>query len=263
MIKRVKKLLRRLIYPPDDMYASKAEQFYLKLYLEFILESLKGKRGLNILDAGCGAGRISIPLSKSGHKVIGVDYDAGLIAKARKYSKANGADASYLYSDIVEYLKGCPDESFDCVICLELLYVLANYKEAYQNLKRVLKRGGVFIVSVKPKHYYVSYHLAKGMFDQAEMVSRLGEAKIGKRFLNWQTADEIRNMLEDLGIKNISLHGIGLVSGCGPDPMEKVVNPGKLSGSEIEILFKTEKQLAPLYTDSGRYILAIGERSCD
>jgi SAM-dependent methyltransferase len=39
--------------------------------------------GATILDAGCGTGRVAIELTRRGHRTVGVDVDAELLARAR------------------------------------------------------------------------------------------------------------------------------------------------------------------------------------
>lgn len=51
--------------------------------INLIIE-LAGKKPLNILEAACGGGRISVPLAKVGHKVTGFDFDEFMLAKALK-----------------------------------------------------------------------------------------------------------------------------------------------------------------------------------
>ncbi|MEM4711403.1 MAG: methyltransferase domain-containing protein, partial [Candidatus Woesearchaeota archaeon] len=48
--------------------------------LKFLLPRLKGK----ILDAGCGNGRLSIPIAKLGYEIIGIDISDELIKQANK-----------------------------------------------------------------------------------------------------------------------------------------------------------------------------------
>lgn len=40
-------------------------------------------RGATVLDGGCGTGRVAAALHARGHRVVGVDRDAGLLAEAR------------------------------------------------------------------------------------------------------------------------------------------------------------------------------------
>lgn len=54
-------------------------------------------RGSRILDGGCGTGRVSGALHRMGHRVLGVDRDAGLIAIARDRYPG----PSFLVSDLL------------------------------------------------------------------------------------------------------------------------------------------------------------------
>jgi SAM-dependent methyltransferase len=54
-------------------------------------------RGSTILDGGCGTGRVAGALHRMGHRVIGVDRDAGLIDIA----KARYAGPPFLVSDLL------------------------------------------------------------------------------------------------------------------------------------------------------------------
>lgn len=40
-------------------------------------------RGARVLDAGCGTGRVAIELARHGHRTVGVDIDASMLAEAR------------------------------------------------------------------------------------------------------------------------------------------------------------------------------------
>ena len=53
-------------------------------------------RGAAVLDAGCGTGRIANALHQMGHRVVGVDKDAGLIAIAQQ----RYPDVRYLACDL-------------------------------------------------------------------------------------------------------------------------------------------------------------------
>ncbi len=50
-----------------------------------------------VLDGGCGTGRVSDALRRRGHRVIGVDRDAGLVATAREWYPGT----HYLVSDLL------------------------------------------------------------------------------------------------------------------------------------------------------------------
>ena len=91
-MKRIRrKLMRSLLgVDPDygDMFTSEGERFFAELYLQHIRRHLKeafGGRAVTILDAGCQAGRLAIPLAKDGHRVTAVDTSSFALKKAKEH----------------------------------------------------------------------------------------------------------------------------------------------------------------------------------
>lgn len=74
-------------------------------------------RGAAILDAGCGVGRLAAGLSERGHRAVGVDKDAGLLAGARERHPG----VTFLESDLLTLdadllgRSGVP-QSFDLIV---------------------------------------------------------------------------------------------------------------------------------------------------
>jgi SAM-dependent methyltransferase len=54
-------------------------------------------RGAAVLDAGCGTGRVTDALRRRGHRVVGVDRDAGLVAAAREWYP----DSTFVVADLL------------------------------------------------------------------------------------------------------------------------------------------------------------------
>lgn len=59
-------------------------------------------RGAAVLDAGCGTGRVTDALRRRGHRVVGVDRDAGLVEAARGWYP----ETSYLVEDLLSLTPG-------------------------------------------------------------------------------------------------------------------------------------------------------------
>ncbi|MCL2311024.1 MAG: class I SAM-dependent methyltransferase [Firmicutes bacterium] len=138
----------------DKWYEKVFDEFYIQIFeplrtYEFtvnevnqFIKHLNLKSGSKILDLGCGYGRHAIELTKSGYKVVGIDYSDILINKTMEDSKE--LDIQWIKSDMREI----PFENeFDAVINNAFGY-LENDEEELKVLKSIyksLKPGGILL----------------------------------------------------------------------------------------------------------------------
>ena len=111
--------------------------------LEF-LSRVNVEPGARVLDVACGAGQISIPMSRAGAKVTGVDIAANLIEQARARAQAEHLDARFEEGDaeMLPYADG----SFDVVISLIGAMFAPRPERVAVELKRVCRPGGKIIM---------------------------------------------------------------------------------------------------------------------
>jgi len=108
----------------------------------------QARTGAQILELGCGTGRVAIPVAKTGARVIGIDRSESMLARghARVRRAKIGARVSLIRGDI-RYLP-FPDQSFPLVMApYGILQSLLDEKVLTATLKeveRVLTRGGTF-----------------------------------------------------------------------------------------------------------------------
>jgi len=113
-------------------------------YLERALESERVRcgQGMTILDVGCGPGNIASFCSMPGDvKWFGLDLWEHQLAQA---------SAKHVYAGLfqVNLVDGLPfrENSFDAVVCNEVLMYLPNATELLQQFHRVLKTNGALFV---------------------------------------------------------------------------------------------------------------------
>src|SRR5688500_7388801 len=81
----------------------------------FFLGQLSRRQRQAVLELAVGTGRAAIPIAQAGHRVVGVDYAADMLAIARRKRDATGLrerDLSLVQGDI---LKLDLKRRFDCV----------------------------------------------------------------------------------------------------------------------------------------------------
>jgi len=111
--------------------------------LEF-LSRIKIEPGARILDVACGAGQTSIPMSRAGAKVTGIDIATNLIEQARARAQAEHLDARFDEGD-AEMLP-YPDGSFDILVSLIGAMFAPRPELVAAELKRVCRPGGRIIM---------------------------------------------------------------------------------------------------------------------
>ncbi len=110
-------------------------------------------RSSRVLDGGCGTGRTSAALHRMGHRVIGVDRDAGLIDVAR--SRYPGP--RFEVSDLLAVDATLPGESFDVIVLAgNVMVYLAPGTEGpvVRSLHAALTPGGRLVTGFATDRHY-------------------------------------------------------------------------------------------------------------
>ena len=105
-----------------------------------------------MLDVGCGEGRhiFGVMQNYPDIKCIGLDMDKDSLNKAEEgyeyFESISNAGVDFLKGSA--YSLPFPNNSFDLVVCSEVLEHLHEYNDAVKEIHRVLKPGGKFYASV-------------------------------------------------------------------------------------------------------------------
>lgn len=132
-----------------EIYSSNIEKQYLsdeaKVWKDFILEEIKElKEPLEILDIGTGPGFFPLILSSKNRHVTGIDLTEAMIEKAKEKVERYNINADILVMDGQE--TSFEDESFDMIICRNLVWTLPDPIKAYKEWYRILKKGGLLLI---------------------------------------------------------------------------------------------------------------------
>ena len=106
-----------------------------------VIDVVKGKK---VLDVASGTGYGSQLLAGYAKSVTGVDYSPEAIEYSKKHYPAKNLD--YLVGNAEELVQ-IGDNSFDVVVSMETIEHLNHPEKFVQQVKRVLKDNGIFVVS--------------------------------------------------------------------------------------------------------------------
>jgi 2-polyprenyl-3-methyl-5-hydroxy-6-metoxy-1,4-benzoquinol methylase len=154
------------------------------------------------LDAGCGDGRYLAALASLPQRpqhVVGTDIADRILVTARRATEAAGVEAELVRAN----LEALPfeDESFDVVLCTQVIEHLLAPSAGVRELARVLRPGGTLILSTDNRRALVSTTLNA---PRAGLVHVLGLS--GRRqqvaFPHASfTRDELAGLVRDAGLE--------------------------------------------------------------
>lgn len=131
--------------------------------LDFISDALSGKTQsmAKILDVGCGNGVISRHLGKLGFNVLGIDVSDQTIARARELNTLPNVFFEVISAEQLV----AQGDTFDAIICSEVLEHLQNPSSLLKVLYQSLKPDGILIVTVPngsgPRELFVTRPVLK------------------------------------------------------------------------------------------------------
>ncbi|WP_335934854.1 class I SAM-dependent methyltransferase [Streptomyces sp. PTD5-9] len=121
--------------------------------LDKLIRAKPGHGGpARVLDCSCGIGTQAIALALRGHRVTGTDISRSAAARAAREAAARGVRLSAATAD----MRRLPfaDARFDTVVCadnsLPHLLTEADVHAALAEMRRVLRPGGLLVVSTRP-----------------------------------------------------------------------------------------------------------------
>lgn len=139
MLRKLEILLQSEI---DPAFAKRAE---------FIFQAVEEKKPKKILEVGCGRGFYlqALSLFDFPKEIQGIDISEEYVKKAKK----NCSDKRVSITQGSVYSLPYDKESYDLIICSEVLEHLDNQEKGLSEIRRVLKKGGNILITVPNERF--------------------------------------------------------------------------------------------------------------
>ncbi len=128
------------------------------------IELLNPRPGMNILDVGCGAGKLCFLFNehvKGGARITGGDFSEELLGKAREKNGKTGASIDFQFLDFNKPFDFA-DDVFDLCTSAFAIYYASNLDFTFGEAHRVLKPGGrLFVSGPLPENKQMFYEIIK------------------------------------------------------------------------------------------------------
>jgi ubiquinone/menaquinone biosynthesis C-methylase UbiE len=136
----------------EDAYRTTANETFFEQAFDYITGIVAVGKNAVFLDAGCGTGAHSIRLARRGFSVVAVDFSEQILTAAASnitstgvHNKVNLVRGNLLSLDFA-------DGTFDAVLCWGVLMHVPDVENAMAELGRVLKNGGILVISEANMH---------------------------------------------------------------------------------------------------------------
>lgn len=201
----------------DAAYDARTPGGYaLRVRQQRVLELLEPGGG-KVLDVGCGAGRMAVPLIQRGYEFWGVDAAPAMVEQCQQRHR----DESRAHFSVGDARRlAFDDATFDVVLCMGVIDRLPDWDAAIGEMTRVLKPGGSLIVSfpnlASPYAWWKNFVFYPAMAVVRPLYFRLirrpppsalynrvdprGRLQLLATFARLQTAGAVRRLFEERGL---------------------------------------------------------------
>lgn len=166
-----------------------------------ILDSVEGK---DYVELGCGGGQGSVGTAELGAEtVVGVDFSGEQLRHARRLRDFYGVDAQFVAGDVTDL--PFADDRFDVASSEAVLQMVERLDRALREARRVLRDGGVFVLSV-PHPLFENLDADAGTFegdyfDRGPREITIDEDYESEMVVFDRTVADLHNALVDAGFE--------------------------------------------------------------
>jgi SAM-dependent methyltransferase len=136
--------------------------------------------GARIVDLGCGTGRHAVAMAARGFRIVGVDFSAGMLARAGSKAQAAGVRVDWIQADLTRFAVGKPFDGAICMLEAGLGFMAVGDDPAQhdlavlRNARAALRPGARLLLGVSNGYRaireYSQEDIRSGRFDPVTML---------------------------------------------------------------------------------------------
>jgi len=137
--------------------------------VDFVEKVLGLESGSRVLDLCCGHGRHSIELAARGYSVVGLDFDAPSLERAREAAETRGVEVEFIQRDMRDIsFKRQFDACINMFTAFGYLESEAEDLKVLQAVAEALKPGGKFLLDVINREWLMRNYQPRGWLENPE-----------------------------------------------------------------------------------------------
>jgi S-adenosylmethionine-dependent methyltransferase len=257
---------------PDTLRFQDAEKYaaYLKtptgrLRSELAWENVRrflprGASKHRAFDVGGGTGFASVQLARVGYEVVLLDSSEQMLRIARQHAEACSVAPriSFCHAETGQLRERFAAESFDVVVCHNLLEYSEDPSTTVRDIAHVLRKDGVLSVLVRNRGGEVLKNAIKSRDWKLAVANLTAETVVDSLYgerVGVFSLDEIRDLLAAAALQTAAEHGVRVFS--------DYVDLENLTDAVYSQIFELESALGvrPEFVAIARYIQVIARRS--
>ncbi len=188
-------------------------------------------KGLKVLDIGCGGGLACEFLANLNADVSGIDLSFNSIKIAQEHSRLSNLKINYQRA-LAESLP-YEENSFDVVLCFDVLEHIEDWKKVISEAYRVLKQGGLFLFDTINRNFKSKFRMIWLLEDTLKHIPT--GLHDWNKFIKPQEMIEI---MKSTGFANFEIKGFDLTGGSSFKTLRNILTKGlnnQIEGEKREL----------------------------
>ena len=182
-----------------------AKAYFRSRKLQAALELGQFPPGSHLLEIGCSVGQFTLPLTRLGYRVTGIDLSRNSVEVAKQRAQQEGLLGVSFFVDDAESLRLFPADAFDGVVSFSTLRYLPRLDQSLKNIRRVLKAESRLVADF-PNRWCPWFYLKPWVGSEPHPHD------------HWFTRSQLLSLLSQAGFRNGRARGLLFTPTVAPGP---------------------------------------------